>query len=83
MKLLSVYLIDDVVYNIYLLVTVLLPCLIYQGVMKTKAKSNMKKMPAKYYVGVYAFSGVLVGSLQSNRNWSAGGYYKTGDPRWS
>ena len=55
MKLLSVYLIDDVVYNIYLLVTVLLPCLIYQGVMKIKAKSNMKKMPAKYYVGVYAF----------------------------
>ena len=55
MKLLYVYLIDDVVYNIYLLVTVLLPCLIYQGVMKIKAKSNMKKMPAKYYVGVYAF----------------------------
>lgn len=43
MKLLYVYLIDDVVYNIYLLVTVLLPCLIYQGVMKIKAKSNMKK----------------------------------------
>lgn len=55
MKLLCVYLIDDVVYNIYLLVTVLLSCLIYQGVMKIKAKSNMKKMPAKYYVGVYAF----------------------------
>ena len=55
MKLLCSYLIDDGVYNIYLLITVLLPCLIYQGVMKIKAKSNMKKMPAKYYVGVYAF----------------------------
>ena len=55
MKLLCSYLIDDGVCNIYLLITVLLPCLIYQGVMKIKAKSNMKKMPAKYYVGVYAF----------------------------
>ena len=50
MKLLCSYLIDDGVYNIYLLITVLLPCLIYQGVMKIKAKSNMKKMQAKYYV---------------------------------
>ena len=55
MKLLCSYLIDDGVCNIYLLITVLLPCIIYQGVMKIKAKSNMKKMPAKYYVGVYAF----------------------------
>lgn len=55
MKLLCSYLIDDGVCNIYLLITVLLPCLIYQGVMKIKAKNNMKKMPAKYYVGVYAF----------------------------
>ena len=47
MKLLCSYLIDDGVYNIYLLIIVLLPCLMYQGVMKIKAKSNMKKMPAK------------------------------------
>ena len=55
MKLLCSYLIDDGVYNIYLLIIVLLPCLMYQGVMTIKAKSNMKKMPAKYYVGVYVF----------------------------
>lgn len=55
MKMLYGYLVTDSLYNGYLLVTMLLPCLIYQGILETKAKKNAKKMLAKYYFGVYIF----------------------------
>ena len=40
-------------YSGYLLLTLLLPCLIYQGLMEIKAKQNSRRVPAKYYFGVY------------------------------
>lgn len=47
------YLVDDFMYSSYLLLTMLLPCLIYQGLMEIKVKRNSQRMPAKYYFGVY------------------------------
>lgn len=47
------YLVDDFMYSSYLLLTMLLPCLIYQGLMEIKVKRNSQRMSAKYYFGVY------------------------------
>lgn len=47
------YFIDDFMYSSYLLLTMLLPCLIYQGLMEVKVKKKAQRMPAKYYFGVY------------------------------
>lgn len=52
-RVLFTYLVEDFMYSGYLLLTMLLPCLIYQGLMEIKVKRNAQRMPAKYYLGVY------------------------------
>lgn len=52
-RVLFTYLVDDFMYSGYLLLTMLLPCLIYQGLMEIRAKKNSQRMPAKYYFGIY------------------------------
>lgn len=52
-RVLFTYLVEDFMYSSYLLLTMLLPCLIYQGLMEIKVKRNAQRMPAKYYFGVY------------------------------
>ena len=53
-RILYTYIVEDFMYSGYLLLTLLLPCLIYQGLMEIKAKQNSRRVPAKYYFGVYA-----------------------------
>lgn len=52
-RILYTYIVEDFMYSGYLLLTMLLPCLIYQGLMEIKVKRNAQRMPAKYYFGVY------------------------------
>ena len=52
-RVLFTYLVDDFMYSGYLLLTMLLPCLIYQGLMEIKVKKNSQRMSAKYYFGIY------------------------------
>ena len=52
-RILYTYIVEDFMYSGYLLLTLLLPCLIYQGLMEIKAKQNSRRVPAKYYFGVY------------------------------
>ena len=52
-RILYIYIVEDFMYSGYLLLTLLLPCLIYQGLMEIKAKQNSRRVPAKYYFGVY------------------------------
>lgn len=52
-RVLFTYLVDDFMYSGYLLLTMLLPCLIYQGLMEIRVKKNSQRMPAKYYFGIY------------------------------
>ncbi len=39
-RILYIYIVEDFMYSGYLLLTLLLPCLIYQGLMEIKAKQN-------------------------------------------
>ena len=41
-RILYTYIVEDFMYSGYLLLTLLLPCLIYQGLMEIKAKQNSK-----------------------------------------
>lgn len=46
-RVLFTYLVEDFMYSSYLLLTMLLPCLIYQGLMEIKVKRNAQRMPGK------------------------------------
>ena len=42
-RILYTYIVEDFMYSGYLLLTLLLPCLIYQGLMEIKAKQNSRR----------------------------------------
>lgn len=46
-RILYIYIVEDFMYSGYLLLTLLLPCLIYQGLMEIKAKQNSRRVPGK------------------------------------
>ena len=43
-RILYTYIVEDFMYSGYLLLTLLLPCLIYQGLMEIKAKQNSRRV---------------------------------------
>ena len=69
-RILYTYIVEDFMYSGYLLLTLLLPCLIYQGLMEIKAKQNSRRVPAKYYFGVYVMLVYLWVVFNGGYNWN-------------
>ena len=74
-RILYTYIVEDFMYSGYLLLTLLLPCLIYQGLMEIKAKQNGVYVMLVYLWAVFKVTGIgLLADIVRLKDAISGGY---------